>query len=286
MLNCLVSVIIPTYNRANTILQSVESVLNQTHKKLEVIVVDDGSTDHTERLFANYPDVRVKYVKYSPNQGACYARNYGIALSRGEYIAFQDSDDIWKSDKLAKQLDYLKKTDADFVFCGMNRENPMTGEHFYYPSPRFNDGGNLLEKLLIENAIATQTMLMKREILNHVQFDVNFKRYQDLDFALQVIMHGFRVKYLNEALVDSIIQKNSITVTVDNGKAYEHLLEKYKNQYQKYPKGMSSIYSNLARSFRETNRKKTIQYLWMSLHYRFHVKTVAKLVLYYMHLWN
>ena len=100
----LVSVIIPTYNRGRLILDSINSVLNQTYKNIELIVVDDCSTDNTEEILKSINDSRIKYVKLEKNSGACIARNKGIELSTGEFIAFNDSDDLWITTKLEKQL--------------------------------------------------------------------------------------------------------------------------------------------------------------------------------------
>ncbi len=108
----LISVIIPAYNREETIISCVESVRKQSYNNIEIIIVDDGSTDETWKLFVNYPDKRVKYYKYNENKGACYARNYGVSLSSGLYIAFQDSDDIWFQNKLELEIDSLKKGSA------------------------------------------------------------------------------------------------------------------------------------------------------------------------------
>ena len=96
----LVSVIIPTYNRRNTILASVNSVLNQTFKNIELIVVDDCSTDDTISILEQINDKRLKIIRHSKNKGQNAARNTGIKASTGEYIAHHDSDDIWRLNKL------------------------------------------------------------------------------------------------------------------------------------------------------------------------------------------
>ena len=112
----LISVIIPTYNRAHLIKRSAQSVLNQTYKNLELIIVDDGSTDNTKEVIDSLNDERIVYVKQE-NHGVSSARNTGINVANGKYIAFQDSDDIWHSDKLEKQINTLKQNNADIVFC-------------------------------------------------------------------------------------------------------------------------------------------------------------------------
>ena len=109
-----VSVIIPTFNRCATLPRSINSVLRQTMSDLEIIVVDDGSRDNTETWIHSIKDPRVRYYKLSENRGPARARNVGISCSRGELLAFLDSDDEWMEDKLAKQVRALKvqKTDA------------------------------------------------------------------------------------------------------------------------------------------------------------------------------
>ena len=104
-----VSVVIPTYNRANLIARSIRSVLEQTVEPLEVIVVDDGSKDDTKKVIEEMNEPKVKYI-YQENGGAASARNRGVQECKGDWIAFHDSDDVWHADKLEKQLKYLKET--------------------------------------------------------------------------------------------------------------------------------------------------------------------------------
>lgn len=118
-----VSVILPTYNRSKTLDRAIRSVLSQTYKDFELIVVDDGSTDNTEALIKNIIllDKRVKYLKLQTNSDVCKARNTGILASSGKYIAFQDSDDEWLPEKLMKQVEIIKTQpeDVGMVYCFM-----------------------------------------------------------------------------------------------------------------------------------------------------------------------
>ena len=102
-----VSVIIPTYNREGIIMESVKSVLEQTYEDFELIVVDDCSKDNTIKVLGSICDARLKIFKQEINSGACAARNRGIRESHGKIIAFQDSDDLWDSTKLEKQIKSL-----------------------------------------------------------------------------------------------------------------------------------------------------------------------------------
>ncbi len=103
----LVSVIMPSYNTAKYIVDAIESVLAQTYAKWELVIIDDCSTDGTENVVKRYSDSRIKYIRNSKNVGAAISRNKAIAIARGEWIAFLDSDDIWMPEKLEKQLSFM-----------------------------------------------------------------------------------------------------------------------------------------------------------------------------------
>ena len=108
----MVSVIIPTYNRGPLIGRAIASVLNQTYKDIEVLVIDDASTDYTETVVDSIKDERLHYYKLEKNGGACRARNVGISKAQGEYIAFLDSDDEWMSNKIELQYKFAKEKNA------------------------------------------------------------------------------------------------------------------------------------------------------------------------------
>lgn len=121
----LISVIIPTYNRATKVLTAIESVKSQSYKHVELIVVDDGSTDHTKELLNGMEGLI--YV-YKANGGQASARNAGLQLAKGEYIASLDSDDYWESDFLQKTITALISHHADFAFTNWNQKTQYTTE--------------------------------------------------------------------------------------------------------------------------------------------------------------
>lgn len=228
----LISVIIPTYNRKEKLVKCIESVLGQSYEKIEVLVVDDASADGTEELFGNISDMRLKYLRYETNRGACYARNYGAKRAKGEFLAFQDSDDVWHADKLEKQYGFLLSEEADMCFCGMNRVSD-TGSRFYYPVHPFHPEHGL-EEFLAENRASTQTMLMHRRVWDQLRFDEGIRRYQDWDFGIRAASQ-FSLCYLPEALVESEVGSDSISSRV---KSYPHLLHLYNKHealYRQYP---------------------------------------------------
>jgi glycosyltransferase involved in cell wall biosynthesis len=131
-----VSVILPTFNRADTLSRSIGSVLEQQHKNLELIVVDDGSTDRTRELVADIRDPRIRYIRHDRNRGQSAARNMGISIARAELIAFQDSDDRWAQEKLARQLPVLLyDPELAGVYCDLRRHQ-LDGAQFLMEGSR------------------------------------------------------------------------------------------------------------------------------------------------------
>lgn len=262
-----ITVVIPCYNRRDRILASVESVLGQSYGDLELIVVDDGSTDGTAALFENYPDKRLRFLRYELNRGACYARNYGAERATGKYLAFQDSDDVWHREKLEKQLRHIRETGADMSFCGMNRISE-SGSRFYYPVHPFHPEQGL-EEMLAENRAGTQTMLMQRAVWETLRFDESFRRYQDWDFSIRAAK-DFRLAYLPEALVDSAVGEDSISAAVKSYPALVHLYEKHQALYRAYPKSDAVMNRRMGKRLRQTEPAKAAAHYWKSFRLSHH----------------
>ena len=221
----MISVIIPTYNRRELLLRAIDSVLQQTHADIEVIVVDDGSTDGTQTAVLDLHDERVRYVRQSENAGACAARNRGVDMARGEYIAFQDSDDVFHPDKLEKQLAYLLETGADVTVCAMNRVR-LDGVQEAFP-PMAENRTLPYEELLLENICSTQCILGKAEVFRQVRWDEDMPRLQDWDLMLRVARQ-FRVELDARPLVDMHLQPDSIS------QQPRKLLTAMKRMYERY----------------------------------------------------
>ena len=176
----MISVVLPSYNRAHILPRAIESILGQTYKDIELIIVDDGSSDNTAEVVGRFSDSRIVYVRQE-NAGACAARNNGIAHARGAYIAFQDSDDIWHQDKLEKQLATLQNTGADVVFCRMNRM--VGGEKVGLVSDYFHEG--FLPKDEVPMSIGTQTLVGKSEVFKQERFDSEMPRFQEFEMLVR-----------------------------------------------------------------------------------------------------
>ncbi|MBE5942915.1 MAG: glycosyltransferase family 2 protein [Lachnospiraceae bacterium] len=120
----LVSIIMPSYNTAEYIAESIQSVLSQSYLDWELIVVDDCSTDNTDEVIKPYlADERIKYIKNATNSGAAVSRNRALCEARGKWIAFLDSDDIWMPDKLEKQVSYMEENDYHFSYTNYSEIN-------------------------------------------------------------------------------------------------------------------------------------------------------------------
>lgn len=231
----LISVVIPTYNRAKTIKRCLDSILAQTFTDFEVIVVDDCSRDNTKEIVESYSDERVSYFCLKKNSGACVARNEGVKAAKGDYIAFQDSDDVWHEDKLEKQLEMLKKQNADIVFCSMNRVDEEKNERIDV----FPDGidSRFIEykDLLPGNLMSTQTILGKKKCFENVRFDENMPRFQDWELALR-LLKAYSVYFDSRVFVDTYLQSDSISKSqAKTVTGLSRILKDNITEYKKYP---------------------------------------------------
>lgn len=235
----MVSIIIPTYNRGYTIKKSIESILNQTYKSFELIIVDDNSTDNTAEIVKSIKDERIRYIKQEKNLGANVARNRGVIESKGNFIAFQDSDDEWLPNKLEIQLDELKNNNADIVYCSFNRfEND---KHEVIPKKNINDE-NIATELLKYNFISTQTILGKKECFESEKFDEKLPRFQDWDLVIRLSMK-YKIHHVNKPLVNVYLQNDSITRSSEKGKiAINIMMDKYIDEIRKNKSILSRWY--------------------------------------------
>lgn len=192
-----VTVVIPTYNRADFLAEAVDSVLNQTWKDLEILVVDDGSTDRTREVMARYGK-RLKYF-YKKNEGPSSARNVGIREAMGTYVAFLDSDDVWDPEKLSIQMEFMRKhpeiklvcTDSCEIDSSESREGKLKRDLM----------GSLFSLLYSNSFIRTSTVLMNKACFQEVgYFDERYQSAEDYDVWLRVARR-YPIAYLSRPLV-------------------------------------------------------------------------------------
>ncbi|WP_416327772.1 glycosyltransferase family 2 protein [[Eubacterium] hominis] len=241
-MNDLVSIIMPTYNRANLIERAIDSILNQTYSNIELIIVDDCSTDETKEIIGKYSDERLLYFKLLKNSGANAARNLGIQKSRGEFITFQDSDDVSMLDRIEKEVKYIKRKRCDWVFCSFC--SVLKNDKIKKQKIIIEDDSDIYQKLLNGNFITTQAVLCKKEILEKIKFDDTLPRFQDWDLFIR-ISKEFNGSYLNEILVKMFPQEDSISANNSKGiLALKEIVKKYQDNFNQSQK--ARIYCRIA----------------------------------------
>jgi glycosyltransferase involved in cell wall biosynthesis len=202
MNNPLVSVIIPAYNAEAYISEALESVFAQTYRPFEIIVVDDGSTDKTAEIVKNYQtskttktnETNLIYI-YQSNSGPSKARNEGMKVAKGDYIAFLDADDLWTPMKLEKQVNYMLSNREVFLVFGdmmiFNEQGVVVESTFkkngYPECDRRGKVLNAFERLIERNYIPSGTVLLKRDCFEKVgYFDENIRHGEDYDLWLRI----------------------------------------------------------------------------------------------------
>jgi len=238
-----VSVVVPTYKRPTFLERSIGSIAKQTHTRWEVIVVDDNDARseyrrETESFMARYADdARIRYIKHEQNQGGAAARNTGVEVAQGKYVAFLDDDDEWLASKLEQQLTvFSQHPECVAVYTGYKSvhegEKP---DEVVLPKLR----GAILEDLLYKNSVGTtSTIMCKREALLEVgAFDPVLPASQDYDLYIRLAQLG-TFEYVNEVLV--IFHRHTQEKITDNNQAritaFDLFCQKHNDLFQRYPK--------------------------------------------------
>ncbi len=215
-MNSLVSIIIPTFNRAHLIGETLDSVLAQTYKNWECIVVDDGSTDNTDVVLANYirNDNRFQYHHRPKNRlpGGNAARNYGFEKSKGEYVQWFDSDDLMEVELIQKQLSSIKNNKVKISICLLDRYNSNFTE-LEKPAQdhkvKFSIYYDFILRVLEANL---PTTLFEKETIQKYKLDETLRKSQEVEFLQRIFRESENdIFLLNESLVKVRRHNNSIT---------------------------------------------------------------------------
>jgi len=260
----LVSVIIPTHNRAHFVGRAIQSVLKQTFQDFEIIVVDDGSTDGTAQVVTSIDDDRLTYVLHEKNLGSNAARNTGIRIAHGKYIAFQDSDDESHPDKLERLVGVLEDNpDVGVVYSAFWRIKDGVQSYFPFPSCQPREG-DIHESLLYGNFVNTQA-LMRADVLRRVEgFDESIPRLQDWELMLR-LSRICLFRFIEEPLFTAHYTNDSISADssalVD---ALKSILSTYHDEFDKHPKAKALQYFTIGKTLcMEECSKGTREYfLW------------------------
>ncbi len=207
-----VSVIIPFYNYADWLEEAIESVVNQSYKSIEIIVVDDGSSEDISLLEKKYKN-KVHFF-HKENEGAASARNFGILKSTGKYIAFLDSDDIWEEDKISIQMQKLKDSYKDWVVSSYETFGIKSKKIVVKP-PIINN--RLIDYLYDTCKIQTSTIMVKKEVImkNNIFFPLDMRKGQDIYVWYRLCQLG-EYAYIEKPLVKFRIRDNNSYKSVAN----------------------------------------------------------------------
>ena len=223
-----VSVIIPTHNRAPLLCQAIRSVLDQSFPNYEVIVVDDGSNDDTANVVQNFEDKRVHYL-YQTNAGRSAARNRGLALAQGGYIALLDDDDLFLPQKLASQVAFLEdRPHIDLVGSGVRIINERGATIKIWHTWRDQPNLTLLN-CLYGCPLPTCAVLFRRSVLDRLGswFDPELDLAEDTDFFIRMLLAGCRMEWLHEIVSAYRIHRpNSQQDGALYSRSYRMLLDK------------------------------------------------------------
>jgi glycosyltransferase involved in cell wall biosynthesis len=253
----LVSVIIPAYNASSWIVETIDSVLSQDYQNIEIIVIDDGSTDDTRNIINTFGN-DVKYF-YKNNGGQSSARNLALKYAKGKYVAFIDSDDLWETNKLSLQVELLESTGLKWVYSdGIAFDSSTKLELFKFSQKSEHYKGDILVNLFKSCFIPMPSVIVNNEVFQKVGFfneDNRFRNREDWEMWIR-IAESYPVAYISKELVKYRVHKNSVTGTESliqrlNGNILvieqavqrnPYHLEKYQNQV------LSELYYSVARA--------------------------------------
>jgi len=224
-----VTVIIPTFNRASILGRAIRSVLGQTYQDWELLVVDDASTDDTEKVVRSFSDRRIKYLRHDQNRRVSAARNTGIRSAQGEYVSFLDDDDEWLPEKLAKELEVFRNSDpgVGLVYTGKT----VFDEHGRVLQVRMpTQSGWVYDAMLDRHFIGSPSRVtVRKQVLDRVAgFDETFVNCQDYDLWLRVAKVS-KIACVPHCLVKRYLLSNQMSASLRNiCEGWEHILTKFR----------------------------------------------------------
>lgn len=229
----LVSVIIPTFNRADCLNEALNTVIGQTHKNIEIIIINDNSTDNTLEILNKIKFPNIQIFNNNKSIGASACRNIGINNSKGNFIAFIDDDDLWYPNKIELQINYLlENPDTDCVFC----DYKYVLDKIYFIPDRIKYDITLSKTILSRSIGGFSLPLIKKDCIDRVGLlDVKLPSCQDWDYWIR-LYNNTNINYIPECLVIRNLGKNQISSDLKKKiEGREHLLNKHLDLISKYP---------------------------------------------------
>ena len=201
-----VSIILPNFNSSKFIKQTLKSIISQTYKNWELIIVDDNSNDNTKKILLKYKKYRkIKIIFLKKNKGQGFCRNLAIKKSKSDYLAFIDSDDIWEKTKLQKQILFMKRNNFDFTFTNyVTFSDISTKINYINPPQKFN-----YLSFIKNTSIGTSTMMVKRKVAKGIKF-LDMKICEDYYFKCKILKKVKTAYCLRQCLTKYRLRQNSL----------------------------------------------------------------------------
>ena len=264
----LVSIVIPTYNRASMLKRAIESAVKQQYRNIEIIVVDDGSEDDTQSVVSVINDPRIQYIKSEGNNGVSFARNVGLKKVSGEYIAFLDSDDVFFLSKIREQVELLEELTPAPGLIFANYWEVGEDKHLAVKGSIASGFVSTVNKFSSEVKSGPTGWIITRECFEVIGFfDEDLRTLEDLDYFVR-ISNRFPVYFLNKSLAEKYVHGCSLG-GVSNELAQatrERLLSKWLPEMKSDKKFLSDFYYVAGKDLLKTLQfRKSSKYLWSSL---------------------
>jgi glycosyltransferase involved in cell wall biosynthesis len=286
----LVSAVVITHNRLSMLKKAIDSVLAQTYKKIELIVVDDASDDGTYEYFSENQDMKLTYIRIMPedSKGGNYARNRGIEVAKGELIALLDDDDEWLPTKIEKQVDCMMSSDdISFVGCGIFYEYESGKRHYFNPDDL--PEGDLSEYIFYNMPYLSSTMLVRKTALIDIgMFDEDLPCWQDYEMEIRLFQR-VKVGTVRENLVSYRVFKSDKHRLTNKLKLWEdtveHINKKHESLIKKLPpeikkkRELMIIMDGAMRAENSGDKKRVRYYLAKSLSMEPSAKNMLKYIL-------
>jgi glycosyltransferase involved in cell wall biosynthesis len=270
-MNPLISIVIPTFNREHLILDALETCVLQTYRPIEIVVVDDGSTDRTTEFVedwikgSSHKEVTLKIIKQE-NKGGNVARNNGIKNTIGEFIAFLDSDDLWDTTKLKKQYALISQSDTiGGVYCGLRQVEVESGKVISDDKRNYTEGFILSQILVKDITAPTSAYLVRKKVFDLVGgFDETLQARQDWDMWIR-LAEKYEIRAVHENLMDLRHHKGTRTASDPHKEINAYIKIRQKHQYliDKQPinikkEAKANFYKRLGRVYFHHNISKRI----------------------------
>ncbi len=227
----IVSVVIPTFNRCDALEKAIKSVCDQTFDDFEILVVDDGSTDRTGEFLKTQSISKLRYFRFEENRGGNHARNKGVALALGTFVAFLDDDDQWVPEKLAIQLELVEKKQTDICYTAIKVFTPpKQSARLSFRKPKYD---NLHKSIMFDNFIgATSSLLVRKSCIDAIGgFDPDLPALQDYDLFIRLLAKGCSLVSVKDPLVNYYNLDAHRKITFSHARYKEattYLLNKFK----------------------------------------------------------